>query len=242
VVPSILARATASRTGVSKVLMSLRPLHPFGPAGPLIAAPLLLGFLFLGSCSSGGGQSSSLRLSFDTTTPAAGGDVIYLRLRDASGNLAVLDVVGRNLAAPVDGIHLVLSFDPAVVEAFGALGDTALGTCGRTRPDNSILVCADDIGNGQAASTGVLLFSAVPQGSPGSPQPVTIAGDVVLATLSFRASAAGTSSIDFYVAARPAPGSGSFSQVTSASDPAGASAVTFHPDAPGVASLRVTRR
>jgi hypothetical protein len=201
----------------------------------LLTAPLLLA---CGGGDGGADQGSRLAISFAADAPGASTDVIFLRERAASGGLLVLDVVGRELTPPVDGLDLVIAFDPGIASAFGVMGETFLGTCGRPRPDNSLLVCQDNVGGG-ANPTGLLMFSAHP--ADPSPTPERVSGDRVLATISLRAAGPGVSSVEFHVPARPAPGIGSFSQVTSAGDPAGAAAVGFHPDAPGRAEIRVTR-
>jgi hypothetical protein len=194
------------------------------------------------ACGGGGDdQSSTLVITIDVSPPSASSDIVFLRERSSAGRLLVLDVVGKDIAAPLDGLDVVLSFDPTIVEAFDVADQTFLGTCGRTRPDNTVLVCADNIGGtGGANDTGVLFFSARPQGA--SPAPETIAGDRVLATLSLRGIAKGSTSVDFYVKTRPAPGGGSYSQVTSSADPGGADAVSFDPDSPNAAVIEVGRR
>jgi len=68
-----------------------------------------------------------------------------------------------------------------------------------------------------------------------------LSGDRVLATISFRGIAAGTSSIDFYVSGRPAPGTSSISEIFSDSDPNAAASVDYVPDVTGLASIRVRR-
>jgi len=208
-------------------------------ARPLGCALVLSALLSAGCAKNDGGdQGSGLAVSFTAPSPGAGSDVVFLRERGESGNVLVLDVIGRNIAPPVDGLDLAIAFDPGVAEAFGALSQTFLGTCGRTRPDNTQLICQDNI-KGDANQTGVLLFSAYPSG--GSPTPEIIAGDRVLATISFRAVAPGSGSIDFFVRTRPSPGTASYSRVTSAADPNGAAAVEFEPDLPGVAAIKVVR-
>lgn len=213
------------------------------PGVPLraILSVLLLQSLAAGCGGSADDQSSTLVITINVSPPSASSDVVFLRERSSAGRLLVLDVVGRDITAPLDGLDVVLSFDPTIVEAFDVLDQTFLGTCGRTRPDNTVLVCADNIGGaGGANDTGVFLFSARPQGA--SPAAETIAGERVLATLSLRGLAKGTSSVDFYVRTRPAPGSGSYSQVTSNADPGGADAVIFDPDSPNAATIEVGRR
>jgi len=208
--------------------------HISGAVLLVLLAPLVA------ACGNSGGddQGSGLKITFTPAQPSAISDVVFLRLRNVDGSLLVLDVVGRDITPPLDGLHLALGFDPDVAEAFGAANVTFLGICGRTRPDNTNLLCADNISLGTANQTGVVLFSAVPQGS--NPVPETVSGEEVLATISFRAHAPGVSSIDFYVAARKAPGD-SYSFVSSSSDPAGAAAVEFVPDVPGEASMEVGR-
>jgi hypothetical protein len=136
-------------------------------------------------------------------------------------------------------MDLVIGFEPSVLEAFGVSSSTFLGICGQSRPDNTILLCADSISSGAANSSGAILFSAFPQGA--SAVPTTISGDVVLASVTFRARARGSSSLLFHVAANPGPG-GSVSRVTSTADPAGAAAVTYDPEVTGVAVVEVRRR
>jgi hypothetical protein len=136
-------------------------------------------------------------------------------------------------------MHLVIGFESSVLEAFGVSTSTFLGTCDQSRPDNTFLLCADSISSGAANSTGAILFSAIPQGV--SPVPAIISGDVVLASVTFRARARGSSPLLFHVVANPGPG-GSVSRVTSTADPAGAAAVTYDPEATGVAVVEVRRR
>jgi hypothetical protein len=183
-------------------------------------------------------RGSSLQASFEAGPVPPAAEAVFLRLFKASGDLVTLEVVGRMISAPLDGVHIVLSFEPLVVEAFGTSEDTFLGTCGVTRPDNTILVCLDNISNGGAEALGDLLFSAT---AAGAPSPEVIAGERVLATFTFRALRRGRSSIDFHVAARPNPG-GSFSEVLSTSDPMGAAAVSFTPDQPDLAFISVRQR
>ena len=215
-------------------------LQPAVRPRPALLVLLVLAPLLGAGCQGSGGddQGSGFRITFTTGPPSAQAEVVYLRLHDAGGSLVTLDIVGRNVTPALDGLDLVLAFDPAIVEAWSASDVTFLGTCGLTRPDNSILLCADSIASGSANTSGVLLFSAAPQGA--SPAPVPILGDVVLASVTFRARSRGASPVYFHAAGNPSP-SGSFSRVTSASDPAGASAVSFDPGTAGVAEIEVRR-
>lgn len=198
---------------------------------------LLVGMTARCGDSDGEDQGSSLAASFVPGLVPPATEAVFLRLRKASGDLVTLDIVGRSISAPLDGLDLVLSFEPPVVEALRVSRQTFLGTCGEIRPDSTLLVCLDNLSS--ASALGDLLFSAIPQGL--APAPETIAGERILATVTFRALRKGTSTLDFHVAARP-NGSGSFSQVLSASDPPGAAAVSFTPDQPDLALIRVRRR
>ena len=134
----------------------------------------------------------------------------------------------------------MIAFDPAVLEVRRISGGTLLGRCGETRPDNTLLVCQDNLA-GNANSAGLLLFSAFTSVSP-APTPALVIGDEKLAGLTFRAKRRGRSSIDFHVLSRPSPGTGSYSQVVSGTDPSAAAGVTFEPDLPDQAFIEVVRR
>lgn len=202
----------------------------------LLHAPLVLGCSGSGSDS----QESTLSASFLGPSPAAASDTVFFSERRAAGDLITLDVMARSIAAPLEGFDLAISFDPSIVEAFGVGDATVLGRCFQTRPDNTQLICQDNL-SGNANSSGLLLFSASTSVSP-APAPSQVIGDERLATITFRARRRGRSSIDFYVAARPVPGLGSYSQVISMTDPASAALVAFEPDAPGLAFIKVVRR
>lgn len=207
---------------------------------PALLVMLALAALLGAGCSSTGGddQSSGFRLGFLSGTQTATADVVFLRLHASSGSLIVLDIVGRSITPPLDGLNLAMSFDPAVLEAVSFSDDTFLGTCGRTRSDNTILLCADSVASGTANTTGTLIFSAVPIGA--SPTPFQVSGEVVLVSVTFRARATGISPVYFHDATNPAPG-GSISEVSSAVDPSGAAAVVFEPGTTGPAEVEVSR-
>jgi hypothetical protein len=201
------------------------------------AITVLLG---AGCAGSGGGdQSSGFRLTFTSGTLSAASEVVFLRLRNSAGSLLTLDIVGRSITPSLNGLDLALNFDPSVLEALAFSDATFLGTCGLARPDNTILLCADSIGSGIANSSGVAIFSALPNGP--APVPSVVAGEVTLASVTFRAIAKGLSPIYFHDLANPAPG-GIFSAVISGVDPQAAAAVLFDPDVPGSAEIEVRRR
>jgi hypothetical protein len=155
-----------------------------------------------------------------------------------AGGLVTLNLRARGISAPLDGFQAVIAFDPAVIEAFGVSDQTALGSCGQTRFDNAIVLCANNIAN-NANQAGILVFSVTATASP-LPSPLVVSQDETLATFSFRALRRGTSSIDFHVISRPAPGA-TFSELFSATDPTAALIVAFEPDTPGLASIKVRR-
>jgi hypothetical protein len=192
------------------------------------------------ACSNSGSddQSSGLRASFTATGTAIPSEVVFLRERAVHGSTVAIDVVGRNITAPLDGFDLAIAFEPSVVEAVTPLSITALGTCGRIRPDNTRLLCLDNVAGGEADRTGTLLFSAHPTGTP---VPTSIGGEQVLATISFRGIAVGTSPIFFYDLSNRSPGTASFSDLTSSTDPNAALMVEFVPDAAGQASIEIER-
>lgn len=205
-----------------------------------LALALLPG-LMAAACgdSDGDDQGSGLRAAFVPGPAPPAVEAAFLQLFKASGELVTLDVVGTDISAPLDGLDLVVSFDPLVVEAFGVSDKTFLGECGQTRPDNTVLLCLDNIANGGAAATGELFFSARPQGS--NPTPESVSSGRVLASITFRALRKGRSPVAFHVASSPGS-TGGFSQVTSAVDPTGAAMVAFSPAVPDRALIRVTRR
>ncbi|HXI04623.1 MAG TPA: cohesin domain-containing protein [Candidatus Saccharimonadales bacterium] len=214
--------------------------YPAGRRRPALFVSLLLAALPGAGCQHTGadGQGSRFEIRYTEGSVSATSDVVFLRFRESGGPVLVLDVVGRDIAAPLDGMNLSIGFDPDVLEAADVSDATFLGTCGAVRPDNTFLLCADSIGSGAANSTGTLLFSAVPQGA--SPQPETVSGEVVLVSVTFRAHAAGVSPIYFHVTGDPGAG-GTISSVTSVSDPSGAAAVAFEPGSSSPAQAEVTR-
>lgn len=214
--------------------------YPAGRRRPALFVLLLLAALPGAGCQHSGADSQGSRFEIRYTegSVSATSDVVFLRLQRSGGSVLVLDVVGKDIAAPLDGLNLSIGFDPDVLEAADVSNATFLGDCGAVRPDNTVLLCADSIGSGAANSTGTLLFSAIPQGA--SPQPATVSGEVVLVSVTFRARAKGISPIYFHVTGDPGAG-GTTSSVTSASDPAGAAAVVFEPQASSPAQAEVTR-
>lgn len=201
----------------------------------------LLPALLAAGCgdSDGDDQGSGFRAVFVPGPAPPAAEAAFLQLFKASGELVTLDVVGTDISAPLDGLDLWVSFDPLVVEAFGVSDRTFLGECGLTRPDNTVLLCLDNIANGGAAAMGELSFSARPTGL--SPVPETVSNGRVLASVTFRALRKGRSPIAFHVASSPGS-TGGFSQVTSAVDPPGAAMVTFSPAMPDRAFIRVKRQ
>jgi len=216
-------------------------LSPAVRTRPALAVLTALAALLGAGCAGTGGddQNSGFRLTFTSGTLTATSEVVYVRLRHGAGSLITLDIVGRDITPSLDGLDLALSFDPSILEATAFSDETFLGSCGLTRPDNTILLCADSIGSGIANSSGVAIFSAVPHGA--SPTPAVVAGEVTLASVTFRAVSRGISPIYFHDPANPAPG-GSVSALVSGADPAGAAAVIFDPDGPGSVEIEVRRR
>lgn len=137
----------------------------------------------------GGNGGSDLAISMSLTPPAGGMDLVFFEEAAGSGDLLLVDVVARDVTSEFDGYDVELTFDPLVAAIFSFAQGTLLEDCALQQA-----VKADNAA-GNANTTGNLLFSASLTGP--MPPGCTVAGDAMLARITFRAAGGGMFPLEF---------------------------------------------
>lgn len=162
-----------------------------------VASCIGLALLVCSMACHGGGDTGDSRLviAMTSSTPPGGlTDVVWLAEGGSSSRMLQVDVLSRDLLEEFDGLNLELLFDPSVAEVVAVSGAGLLPACTGVGA-----VTAENVSNGNANTTGVILYSEQLPG--GTPPGCTTSGDMVVARVVFRARGRGMTGLDFAPAA-----------------------------------------